>query len=288
MSARASTPAYEQDVATADGHVFRVRRFAAAPGDRRPGLLFVPALGVPAQKYDRFASALAAYGIDTAVHEWRGGGSSSWRASRRCDWGYRELLADLAATQDALGPVPRVLGGHSLGGQFAAMLGARQPARCAGLALVASGVPYPRTFARGKAIALHVFARLLPPLVGLVGHFPGRRLRFAGREAAGVMRDWAATARTGRYAAYGDGEPAEAALSRLAVPSIAIAMADDWLAPEASLRMLLDKLAPRDRPIRRIEAAGDDDVPADHFAWMRRPETVAACLAATWPAAPAG
>lgn len=119
-------PVELQSVAAADGHRFEVRRFAAADA-RRPGLLFVPALGVPAQKYDTFGSRLADAGIDVAVHEWRGLASSSLRAGRACDWGYRELFADLDATLAALDPASRVFGGHSLGGQFAAMLAALYP-----------------------------------------------------------------------------------------------------------------------------------------------------------------
>src|SRR5688572_32255015 len=106
-------------VVAADGHRFDLRRFAAVPGRgvARPGLLFVPALGVPAQKYDVFASRLADAGIDVAVHEWRGLASSTRRAGRGCDWGYRELFADLDASLAALGGAARVFGGHSLGGQ---------------------------------------------------------------------------------------------------------------------------------------------------------------------------
>ena len=53
------------------------------------------------------------------------------------DWGYRELLQyDLPASIAALdGDSSWVFGGHSLGGQFAAMAAARQPHRSAGLAL---------------------------------------------------------------------------------------------------------------------------------------------------------
>ena len=31
------------------------------------------------------------------LHEWCGNGSSNQPAGRECDWGYRELLADIAA-----------------------------------------------------------------------------------------------------------------------------------------------------------------------------------------------
>jgi len=274
-----------QVVVANDGHRFELRHFAGvATPVSRPGLLFLPALGVPAQKYDAFAAQLAAAGVDVVVHEWRGSASSSVRAARDCDWGYRQLLGeDLAAVLGAIGPAPRLFGGHSLGGQFAAMLAARHPDRCAGLALVASGVPFPPAFAPGKAWALRAFARMLPPLVRLVGHFPGRRLRFAGREAAGVMRDWAATTHRGRYADYGDGEPMEAMLARLDVPALAVTMDADWLAPPASTEMLLAKLGggPRDLTLLDDATLG---VAADHFAWLRRPDAVVGRLLAGWPA----
>ena len=38
---------------------------------------------------------LAAQGIAVFVHEWRGNGSSTQRAGRRQDWGYRELLGTI-------------------------------------------------------------------------------------------------------------------------------------------------------------------------------------------------
>ena len=277
-------PVELQPVVAADGHRFELRRFAGSPAV--PGLLFLPALGVPAQKYDGFAAQLAATGIDVAVPDWRGLATSSWRAGRRCDWGYRELFADLDAALAVLAASapsgPRVFGGHSLGGQFAAMAAARRPAQCAALALVASGVPYPETFPPTSRFGLALFARLLPPLVAVIGHFPGRRLRFAGREAAGVMRDWAATARQGRYAAYGGAEPLDALLARLDVPTQALALRDDWLAPEASLRMLLGKLG-GSPPAPVLLDAASLGAAADHFSWLRRPDAIVARLRAGWP-----
>src|SRR3546814_3000617 len=70
------------------------------------------------------SDALAARGVAVFVHEWRGNGSSALRPDRDHDWGYRELLtADLPASERAidglLPDLPRVIGGHSLGGQLA-------------------------------------------------------------------------------------------------------------------------------------------------------------------------
>lgn len=278
-------PLLVEEVTTAAGHRFNLRRSAPDPGVRtRPGLLWLPALGVPAQKYDSLATALARRGIPVAIHEWRGLASSSLRASRHCDWGYRELLHDdLPATLQRLADDRDWLfGGHSLGAQLAAMLAARHPDRCAGLALVAAGVPFPATFPPGRGLGLAALARLMPLLVAAVGHFPGHRLGFAGREAARLMRDWAATARRGRYADYGDGTAMEELLGRVDVPVLGVTMAHDWMAPSASLAMLLAKLGGTRRSLEVLDAAALGTA-ADHFRWMRRPDAVAAAIDGMFP-----
>ena len=118
----------EQDASAADGH--RWTLLARAPQRPRARLLWLPALGVAARHYLPLAEALAARGVDTRLHEWRGNGSSSLRASRTQDWGYRELLAlDLPASVATLpvDGVPLLLGGHSLGGQLACCFGGLHP-----------------------------------------------------------------------------------------------------------------------------------------------------------------
>ena len=69
----------------------------------RRSLLWLPALGVAARHYLPLAQALARRDTAVFLHEWRGHGSSSLRAGRGCDWGYRELLQlDLAASEAAV------------------------------------------------------------------------------------------------------------------------------------------------------------------------------------------
>src|SRR3546814_7224380 len=70
----------------------------------------------------------------------------------------------------------------------------------------------------------------------------------------------------------------DAAMAAIEVPVHAAVMRDDWLAPESSLRFLLSKL-PRS-PVERITMdAATLGAKADHFAWIRTPEAVAAFLA---------
>ena len=157
----------------------RVELLCVAPeGVPRATVYWLPAMGVPAKHYLPLAAALAARGVAVALHEWRGIGSSSLRAGRRSDWGYRELLgidlpAGLAAMRANWPQARPWLGGHSLGGQLACLYAALHPDEVMGLALVASGAPYWRRFRHGAVIGL-AYA-LAPVLAALLGHLPGRR-----------------------------------------------------------------------------------------------------------------
>ncbi|MBU6246682.1 MAG: alpha/beta hydrolase [Xanthomonadaceae bacterium] len=250
----------------------------ASGGEPAAVLLWLPAMGVPARHYLPLAEALARLGMATAIHEWRGIGSSDRRAGRQCNWGYRELLegdlgASFALARGQWPGVPIRVGGHSLGGQLAALLAAIHPEAFTGLVLVASGAPFWRTFPRGRLI--RAAYALAPMLATLRGHLPGRRLGFAGNEARGVIADWARTGRTGRYAASGMPVDLEQALARLAMPVLGIRFVDDWLVPAASLDWLLGKFPCA--PVTRLVLGSADlaGQPPDHFAWMRAPGAVA-------------
>lgn len=251
-----------------------------------PALLWFPALGVPARKYDRFAAELAAAGVACRVHEWRGTGTHPARASRTVDWGYRELLQEDIATELAQWRAahpgrPMLAGGHSIGGQFA-VLAAALHGGIDGLVVVGSGVPNWRLFPAPLRWLVAGFGHALPPLTRLVGHYPGEALRFAGREAGQLMRDWAGTVRRGDYDGLaGLPDDLSVRLRRVEAPMLGIRLANDRLVPAASLRALFEVTRSRvvtERVLDR-EALGVAD---DHFAWMRAPSAVAAEVARWW------
>ena len=265
----------------ADGH--RYTLLARIPERAERSLLWLPALGVAAKHYLPLADALAARGVAVFLHEWRGNGSSALRPGRDHDWGYRELLtADLPesarAIDELLPGLPRILGGHSLGGQLACCRLALDPQAASALWLVASGAPYWRAFPPRTRWWLPLVYRFLPWLADACGALPGRRIGFGGSEARGLIRDWSRTALSGRYAAAGIDADLDAAMGSIEVPVRATIMRDDWLAPESSLRFLLSKL-----PCSPVQAttfdAGRLGTRADHFAWMREPDAVARFLA---------
>lgn len=265
-----------------DGHRFElIMRRPDAPARR---LLWLPAMGVPARHYLPFADALAARGVAVALHEWRGIGSSSLRAGRARDWGYRELLADIArsgtALEAAVPAVPGVVGGHSLGGQLACCYLAVRPGAADAVWLVASGAPYWRAFPPRVRYALPPLYRFMAWLARTRGVLPGRRLRFAGNESRGVIADWTHSGLRGRYAAAGIDVDIDSAMAHVGVPVRAAWLAEDWLGPPSSLRFLLGKLGSADVTIDGFDAARLG-TRADHFAWMRAPDPIAAWLTGT-------
>lgn len=270
------------DLCTADGHCFQVQQ--VLPERPRARLLWLPALGVAARHYLPLGQALAARGIAVYLHEWRGNGSSSLRASRAVDWGYRELLQhDLPASQGALqadddahGALPWIIGGHSLGGQLACLHAARN-ALPAQLWLVASGTPWWRSFAGIRGSVLPLAYRFLPWLAQRRGALPGRRLGFGGNEARGLISDWARVGLSNRYAAHGLDDDLEQCLRELQGDVRAVLLQDDWMAPPGSLGALLDKL-PGLRQKIDVLTPHQLGVAADHFAWMRAPDAVADTL----------
>lgn len=255
------------------------------PPEARMGLFWAPALGVAARHYQGLVDALAGLGVATAIMDWRGNGSSSVRAARGCDWGYRELLEeDLLACFDAarraLPELRWVVAGHSLGGQLGSLFAARRPSDIEGIALVASGAPFWRRYRWPTRIGLWLAAPVIRVLTALAGFFPGRQLGFGGREASRVMRDWAATARTGLYSAVAGLEQAEMQLARYGGPVFALQMVDDAFCPRASLEWLLAKCQQAAIEVHTLRREDFDSGRADHFSWLKSPEPVAEQLRA--------
>ena len=280
VDAGAGDSAHAIGLEAADGHRFQL--LAKVPADATRSLLWLPALGVAARHYLPLAEALAGHGVAVFVHEWRGHGSSSLRAGRDCNWGYRELLAlDIPASEAAIAAaapgLARLGGGHSLGGQLACCRLGLAPDAFGGLWLAGCGAPWWRAFPVRQRFWLPLAYRLLPWLAERAGSLPGRRIGFGGNEARGVMRDWARTALHGRYEAEGLGE-LEPGMAAATVEVRAALFERDWLAPPSSLRHLLGKLPRAAIETRRFEE-GALGTTADHFAWMKSPRAVAGWLA---------
>lgn len=269
-----------------DGHRFAGTLHRAADADA-PLLLFMPAMGTRARYYNGFGAAMAHAGVSFACFDWRGIDTSSQRASRKLDFGYRHLVeldypAALRVLHERLPQaVARTfVGGHSLGGQLSTLFAAREPRAVQGVALIASGNVHFRGWRGTGSLRILALTQSATLISRLVGHFPGRQLRFGGREARGVIRDWASTARNGRYHVAASPFDYEAAMARLDKPVLAIGFCADTLAPAGSTDRLLAKLSKCRRTHLRWKADDTGGVALDHFSWAKRTELVVPTLAA--------
>lgn len=93
-----------------------------------------------------------------------------------------------------------------------------------------------------RASWLPLAYRFLPWPAQARGALPGRTVGFGGNEAPGLIRDWARSGLSGRYAAAGLQADLEALLGTVRVPVRAVRFHGDWVGPPGSLRYLLDKL----------------------------------------------
>lgn len=243
-------------------------------------ILIGPAMGTPARVYAPLAEALAAQGLNAAVIELRGIGSSSLRAGKRVDYGYRTMQSlDWEAACKTLrvrfSDSPLFLLGHSLGGQLAVLHAAAQPQGLVGVALVAAGSVYYRGWSGFKSVGILAFTQFAGATAGLLGYFPGKRLGFGGTEAKTLMQDWARLARTGRFDCVGNGIDYEAAIAQLCLPVLGLSFEHDGFAPHRAQQNLLNKLT-HAAVTHLALSAQDTGQRLDHYSWIRKPDAVVA------------
>ncbi|WP_199742814.1 alpha/beta hydrolase family protein [Nocardia stercoris] len=235
-------------------------------------LVIVPAMGVPARYYGRFAEALCDAGRAVAVADLRGTGASTPPAGRESGYGYADLADDLGAVLETVAEHRTgrrtFLLGHSLGGQICLMHLARSGRDDVdGLVLVASGMPHWRAYG-SQGWQAHLLRTMVQAGSGILGYWPG--WGFGGRQSAGVMRDWAHTSWTGEF------PPALEVTGRLAditLPTLVLTVDGDTFTPPAVVEKLTSTLT--SASIRRehltTEAAG---APLDHLRWAKAAEPV--------------
>ncbi len=208
-----------------------------------PAVVIWPAMGVPARYYRPFAAELRSAGLAVFVADLRGTGASSPRPSRPC-----------------------LLLGHSLGGQTCLLhVALTGGADAAGLVLVATVLPYWRTYPGASSYALLAYTQGIATVAALRGVWPG--WGFGGRQARGVIRDWAYSARRGRYPSLAGTDP-QPALAAMRNPVLAVSVDGDRYAPVPSLDHLCGMLAMA--PVERVHyTTAEAGTPLDHFTWVR-------------------
>ena len=242
-------------------------------------------MGVPARKYIPLAESLNEQGMISALFELRGIDSSSVRASKENNFGYHEILnIDLPEAISFIKAQypenPVYLLGHSLGGQLAMLYMSINPQQITGLIGVATGTPLYRGWRFPYNLGIWFMSKALPLIAKIVGHFPGRKFGFGGREGKQLVKDWAHSVVTGNYLAAGfydqDNKPFhfESKIQALAKQALLITIDKDTLAPQASIKNLGDKLARSDVTYHHLEGDDFNFDSLGHFNWMKEPAPI--------------
>ncbi len=242
-------------------------------GSSGPMVLLLPAMGVDASYYAPFAEALAVEGTRCAVMDWRGHGDSTPPVSRASRYGYRELVSDVDVAVQHLGGGVTVVG-HSLGGQVG-LLAASGTGGIAKVVLIASGLPHFSGYRGVTRFALLPYSQAIGAVSRVLGVWPG--WTFGGRQSAGVMRDWAYTARHGRLPGMGGAERAQA-MASLAIPVLAVHIEGDTMTPKATTQRLL-RSVPKASIMHIDYTETTAGGPIDHIKWVRRPRALARQIA---------
>ena len=270
-------------IESADGARTGAQVFAASAANA-PAILILPAMGTPARCYAPFGQAMQAQGVHVAVVDLRGIGTSSLRASRKLDFGYRELVeldcpAAMAAVSARFPGSPIWILGHSLGGHIGALFAAHQPQDLAGLILIASGSVHHRAYPGPKGWGFLAFTQFAVALSSALGHFPGRRVGFGGTEARTLIRDWARCARTGRFKPAGAGIDYEARMHEAKLPLLGISFEADGFAPHSAAGHLMEKLASARLTHWKLGRQDTEGLRIDHYSWVKNPQVVAGRMA---------
>lgn len=238
-------------------------------------LVFNPAMGTKARFYEPLAKAFSAAGYHVLLHELRGNGISPLRASRRCDFGYKDLLQDLHylinEAKSRFGELPLVLGGHSLGGQLSLLYSAQHPANISQILLVACGTPHWSGFRGKQKWLLKVVPYLFTSSALAAGYFPGDRLGFGGIQGRTLILDWGHLAKRNQFKVTDDECDYEQALAQVDVPVKAFCFVSDPYAPEAAVRKIVEKL-PADQVQLQCLTNEEIGFKATHLNWVKHAE----------------
>ena len=253
-----------------------------------PFFVIFPAMGVPARYYGPLVEQLTADGFGVAVADLRGTGASMPRPTRASRYGMSELTDDVDAVLAALAEHRSgrrtFLLGHSLGGHACVLHLARKTGRDSGadpgvdgLILIACGLPHWRLFG-AKSLGVLGFAETLRAVTAVTGYWPG--WGFGGRQARGVIQDWAHTARRGEFATrLGLADR----LSGIRLPVLAVSVDTDQYTPPPTTELLVGKLTGAQVTRLHVTTA-EAGAALDHFRWVRSSAAVVERISTWLPA----
>ena len=248
MSATIGAQADSITLRAADGATAQARLYRIPDQPEAPVLVCMPAMGTHGAYYAPLAEALRNAGLQVAIGELRGQGSSSIRPGRSARYGYHEIVTQdypalFRAVESAFPSSKRYLFGHSLGGQLGALYLGLEPHMVEGAILIGAPSCWYRAWPFPSSVGRLAGIHLAMLIARVYGYFPGRRLGVLGDDSSGVLYDLATQMRTGLYRVPSSDLDFEELLAKVTLPILSVWIDGDNMATAAGVRGLGDKLA---------------------------------------------
>ena len=206
----------------------------------RASLVIAPAMGTRQDYYAPFAEYLCSRGILLATFDYRDAGFSRPANLAESTATLHEWHANLDHALDAAAQrapnAPRLVCGHSLGGQLLGVI--RNRINVDAMMTVASGTGYwrhnPRMFF--KLIYLWFFA--MPVYTRAFGYFPGKRFGKVGDLPKQIALDWSRWCRHPEYLMGDEAIRAIAGYHEVQAPILSFSFEDDAYIPKPAVDQL--------------------------------------------------
>ena len=259
-----------------DGVSSRITVFPALD-ERAPTVICMPAMGVSARFYEPLARNFVKKGLNVVTADLRGHGESGIRPGRKRDFGYGDMVVhDWPSIMDQVvkhfPDSPRIILGHSLGGQLSTLYLSEKPEKATGLVLIAAPSLYYRDWPFPRDLRILLMTHTFALIASVLGYHPGRKLHVGGTEARRLIYDWARITRKGKYDMIRKGVDYEKLSRDLEIPVLAISFSDDGFAPKPVADRLCQRmpLAELTRWHLTPEYLGCSSL--GHFSWVKQSE----------------
>jgi predicted alpha/beta hydrolase len=230
------------------------------------------ATAVRRRYYQRFAGFLCGHGLRVVTFDYRGIGDSLGSDIKEAkgtmrDWGENDLAGVLDSVVTRWPDARLQVVGHSAGGQFVGLAPGNQCIKA--LLTVGAQSGYWRLWPRPRR---YLFATLwyllMPGSTRLLGYFPARRLGLGEDLPGGVALQWARWCRNPAFIIDTDGSPLRRHFETLACPILAYSIADDSMAPQRAVEVLLSYYTRASIEHRHIRPLELGIAPLGHFGFF--------------------
>ena len=256
-------------IQTEDKHSLSLYEFTPE-GESLGTVVIATAMGTTQSFYHPFARWLQDKGWRVIAFDYRGMGESKKQPlgeyrNNILDWAMFDCSAALAHALEGNQGKPTYWIGHSLGGQVFPLV--KQIDRVTKVITIAAGTGYWRHNSPAlKRKVWFLWFFMVPVLLRLYDHFPGKKFGMVGDLPLPVMRQWRRWCLNPKYCVGVEGQPVKQHFDSIDLPITCLALTDDEMLSKLNIKGLFDlfgssrkqmiQVNPKDHGLKRVGHLG--------------------------------